>query len=274
MKSIFMGIALAMLAGCATHIPVNRETGSLNFDYTTKTPAGKQNGKPIAIVSPQFVSVESRESQSAQTTIDMILSNSSSSMYQAQLVYQATYRERLADAMMSTIQEIFSKRGFTTKGPYATFDDIPFGEKKTIYLAAMPSLKIYFDQKRQTSSCKGMVCTDQGVFTVTGELIYKMVEPMTGQALVTKRINLSDFSITKNYTRDFQNRTQSEGVLGAAMDKALNPEFLRDNTDRVMSEALSEFFQKSMAKIDTFISGEELLSFEQDVAQLKGLKRF
>jgi hypothetical protein len=37
---------------------------------------------------------------------------------------------------------------------------------------------------------------------------------------------------------------------------------------------LNEFFKKAMAKIDAFVTTEELMSFNSDVENLKGLKRF
>lgn len=258
--------ALAVIAtGCATHIPVAKEVGTLNLNYQPSE-SSPLVGKSVGIVSPQFVAAEGGEDKS--------FGFQQNSIFIPQQVYQTSYKSRLADSMMNAIQEIISRKGFTIKGPYATFDDISFGDKKTIYLAAVPSLKIYFDAKRENVSCKGMVCVDKGSFTVTGEFIYKMVEPMTGQAVMTKRINLSDFAITKTYVREFQTRTQSEGLIGAALDKALNPDQLRDNTDKAMTEAVNEFFAKAMKKIDGFVSTEELMSFDEDIKQLKGLKRF
>lgn len=278
-NTVAVCVTAAALSGCATHIPVNREVGNLDFSYQASAKT-KATGKSVAIVSPQFVAAEAAAQVSTQPdsrnalALLMAAQTGLRQTYTPQAVYQATYQQRLGDAMMGAIQEIISKKGFNTKGPYASFDDIPFGDKKTIYLAAVPSLKVYFDAKSQQFSCSGMVCTDQGVFTVTGELIYKMVEPMTGQAVVTKRINLSDFAISKSYLREFQGRTASDGLVGMAIDRAMKPEQLRDNTDRVMTEALNEFFKKAMTKVDSFVSTEELMSFEGDIAQLKGMKRF
>lgn len=274
-KALMVGGLCLAIAGCATHIPVNREVGALDFNYEPAS-TNKPVGKPVAIVSPQFVAAENNAPTRAENPllIAQLRAMQGGSQFQPQMVYQSAYKTRISDSMMASIQEILSKKGFTTKGPYATFDDIPFGDKKTIYLVAMPSLKIYFDQKPEQLSCRGMVCTDRGVFNVSGELVYKMIEPLTGQALMTKRVNLSDFGITKSYIREFQNRTHSDGLVGTAIDKAMNPEQLRDNTDRVMAEALNEFFKKSMAKVDMFVSTEELLSFQSDIDQLKGLKRF
>lgn len=273
-KTLMVGGLCLAIAGCATHIPVNREVGALDFNYEP-TSTNKPVGKPVAIVSPQFVAAENNTpTRTGNPLLSQVLAMQGSSQFQPQTVYQSSYKPRISDSMMASIQEILSKKGFTTKGPYATFDDIPFGDKKTIYLVAVPSLKIYFDQKPEQLTCRGMVCTDRGVFNVSGELVYKMIEPLTGQALMTKRINLSDFGIVKSYHREFQNRTHSDGLVGVALDKAMNPEQLRDNTDRVMAEALNEFFKKSMAKVDAFVSTEELLSFQSDIDQLKGLKRF
>ena len=264
-------VAAFVVAGCATQIPTQRDTGSLKLSYETQK-AGVQTGKTVAIVSPHFLAAETGSVNHA--TAQIFLQRSQNQPYVPQAAYELNYKKRLGDAMMNTIQDMVSSKGFKTKGPFASFDDIPFGDKKDIYLVAMPSIKIYFDQKRNSQACKGMVCTDNGQFTIGGELIYKMVEPLTGQSLMTKRVNLNEFSITRDYVKEYQVRDQSDGLLGMVLDKAANPESLQDNTDRAMTEALNEFFTKSMSKIDTLVSREELVSFEKDVSQLKGLKRF
>ena len=271
-------IALASLAACAP-IPIKKEVGSLNFDYTAAG-TSKPTGKVVAIVSPQFVASERGNVQAnpqPQPTLpfgNLQPQLQSHPQFKAQVLYEMEYKGRFSTAIMTSTQEIISNKGFTTKGPYTSFDDIPYGDKKDIYLAAVPFLTVYFEQNGPTFSCKGMVCTDQGEFIVTGEMVYKMIEPLTGQALMTRRINLSDFAISKNYIREIENPYPSGSLIGVMIDKATKPESLRDNTDQVMAQALNEFFKKTMAKIDTFISTEELMSFNNDIEKLKDLKRF
>ena len=269
-------IALASLAACAP-IPIKKDIGSLNFDYMA-TGASKPTGKVVAIVSPQFAAPERAQATPSKPTLPFGALQTGSlpqPQFNAQDFYEKEYKGRFSTAIMNSTQEIISKKGFTTKGPYAAFEDIPYGDKKDIYLAAVPFLTVYFEQKDTTQyHCKGLVCTDQGEFIVTGEMIYKMIEPLTGQALMARRINLSDFAISKSYIKETESPYPSSSLIGGIIDKATKPEYLRDNTDQMMTQALNEFFKKTMAKIDTFISTEELMSFNNDIEKLKDLKRF
>lgn len=278
-------IALALtvvMSGCATQVPVKRDTGSLNLHYKVAG-AAPRTDKTIAIVSPQVTSISGDRPTSSAAPANTLLAAlmaqqgvGNAGSFSGQMTFEKSYKNRLNESMYSSLQEIVSSKGFPTKGPFATFDDIPFSDKKSIYLVAVPSLRIFVDQKSENRECKnsGMACTDEGTISITGELLYKMVEPLTNQAMMTKRVNLSDFGIQKRYFHQYQLRTRSDGLVGTLFDKALAPTELRDNTDLVMTDAMNEFFQMAMAKIDTFVSQEELLSYEADVAQLKGLKRY
>lgn len=280
LKVTAIGLMLSMM-GCTTLvIPVNSATGNLNLNYRPGT-ASHTTGKAIAIVSPEFAGTDapaaSQPTPSLMTVFGtMVNMPVAQSRFQPQIAYQNTYRPRLKDSMVSGIQEIISNKGFGIKGPYATFDDMSYGDKKDTYLAAVPTLKIYFDAKPQQVACVGQaaICTDQGTFTVTGELVYRMIEPLTGQAIMTKRVNLSDFNITRSYFRQYQWRTNMGDFLSYLFAKLSAPASLSDNTDAVMTDAINEFYRKAMTKIDTMVSTGEILSYEGDVRQLKELKRF
>lgn len=41
-----------------------------------------------------------------------------------------------------------------------------------------------------------------------------------------------------------------------------------------LADVINEFFMLAMGKLDQFISREEILSYYNDVDQLKGLKRY
>lgn len=275
---------IVLLGGCATHVPVKRETGALNLQYQV-APTTQKTDKTIAIVSPLVAGLEAAATNDRGSAVPSNpflaammaqAGGRATGQFSGQSQFERNYRTRLADAIFSSLQEIAASKGFRTKGPFPSFDDIPFGDKKTLYLVGVPSLRVFIDQKSERSECKnnGMACIDEGTIAITGELVFKMIEPLTNQAMMTKRINLSDFGIQKRYVHEFQSRTHSGDLVGTLLDKATAPAELRDNTDRVMTEAMNEFFQKAMGKIDTLMSQEELLAFEQDVLQLKGLKRF
>jgi len=48
------------------------------------------------------------------------------------------------------------------------------------------------------------------------------------------------------------------------------PDKLLDDTDKVLVDAINDFFAKAMAKLNQFIYREEIISFAGDVNELKG----
>jgi neuraminyllactose-binding hemagglutinin len=277
-------LIVTLFGGCATHIPVQRENANLNLNYQSSI-QDALTGKVIAIVSPEFVrdnevaSMKQAGQPGMMPNPYLMSLMAGAQTFQkpyANATFQREYQSRLRSAMQGSIEELLSKRGFNTKGPFSTLDDITYGDKKGMYLLSVPKITLFFDEKITRQDCKnrGLVCTVEGDFTITGELLYRLIEPLTGQALLTKRIDLSSLNISKTYHKEFQARNNSNGLDGALIDKAVAPDSLHDNSDRVLVEATNEFFQKAMAKIDSLLSREEMLSFEKDIEQLKSSKRF
>jgi neuraminyllactose-binding hemagglutinin len=90
----------------------------------------------------------------------------------------------------------------------------------------------------------------------------KIVEPVTNQALINRRINLSDFTLSKPYIyeRETQQSAQT-GMVGSMMNQLGKPDSLTDNTDKVTADLLNEFYAKSVENIVQYLSREELLDF-------------
>lgn len=282
LRLIFAGIFIVSVAGCATSIPVQKEAVNLNLEYTSSSPKGEATGKVFALISPDFGSNSDASSTKPNGKVansliaSLIAGQQQFAGTYANAALQSKYQARLRLAMQNSLEELVSKRGFNVKGPFGTFDDMSYGEKKAAYLAVVPKLTLYFDEQITNQDCsnRGLNCFAEGNFSLAGELLLRVVEPLTGQAVLTKRIDLNSFNIAKKYRREFQARTQSNGLDGALIDKMFAPKELHDNSERAVVEAVNEFYQLAMGKIDNLLSREELLSFEADVDQLKGSKRF
>lgn len=278
-RFIVLGCATLLLAACAP-VQVKKELGQVNFVYDPG-PEAKKTGKSIAIVSPVFAGVQD-DPRLAVLTARAGTENT----YNVSFIrmFDTGYKNRVAQAMRDTTLEIFTRRGFTTMGPYATFDDMTYTDKKAAYLASVPTLNFVIDEKRTKEGCVGALCTVEGVIQITGDMNYKMVEPLTGQAVVNRRINLSDFQISKNYIKQFTPQAGA-GSLGAVMVQGLSNAVSNaqagssgmqpvDDSDKVLAEALNEFYSKAMTRIDSFISQEELMALRKEVDTLKATKRY
>ncbi len=282
LKLIISIVFVTLVTGCATSIPVQKETVSLNLEYTTSSQKGGQTGKVFALISPDFgssaegVNPKGNGKVASSLVASLIAGQQQFAGPYANAALQSKYQARLRLAMQSGLEDLVSKRGFNVKGPFSTLDDMSYGEKKASYLAVVPKLSLYFDEQITNQDCsnRGLSCFAEGNFSVAGELLLRVIEPLTGQSVITKRIDLTSFNIAKKYRREFQARTQSNGLDGALIDKMFAPKELHDNSEKAIVEAVNEFYQLAMGKIDNLLSREELLSFEADVDQLKGSKRF
>jgi len=281
---VFTGLATLsilslLISGCSTVIPVKKEVGHLNLQSKHFQQQAKTD-KVIAIISPVFASRD--ESAKVQNTRGM-------TPYQAMLLsrqgkitgnvnfrqnFSNNYAEQLSRAFESSISEMLAAKGFKLQGPFSNFDDVTYRDKKKIYLAFVPKVDFQIEKKVLKSGSERLYYHQEGVIQIGGSLIITMVEPMTGETFVKKRINLSDFNIQEPYVKDTQYRKGGGLSIGTALDKASAPDSLQDTTDVALTKAINEFYAKAINKVNLYLDREEILSYEKDILKLKGLKRF
>jgi neuraminyllactose-binding hemagglutinin len=274
-----LGLVGAVMAigfsGCGVKIPVNKEVGQLNLKYQVKNQKARVN-KKIAIVAPQFSDIKIKAVREIRNPLTGQLMRSTNRNINFNQLFLMGYRERVAKSMNAGFEDLILKKGFNIGGKYSTFDDMTYPDRKTTYMALIPNLDINIDKKSTEKKRHRLYYSEKGEIQITGELIVKMIEPLSKQMFITKRINLSDFNIRKPYIYQVQTTESNAAGYGlgsmvsATMDKASAPESLIDTTDKALTEALNEFYQKAMQKIEKYISQEEILALEKDVNGAKG----
>lgn len=270
-KMLVAASFLTVLAGCSTM--TNKEVGQIDFNYEVPTQE-KNTGKLIAVVSTDFKETQaSAPAATANPFLAMAMANAANSSVNVNFNanFNQSYKNELLASLQNTFNEIISKKGFRTS-EYSTFDDMTYTDKKNTYLASVPKLSLVIAQKVTKQECKHGYCTDQGVIQVTGELNVSFIEPLTQQVFINKRINLSDFNISKEYIRQVDSPV-NQGFM-ALLNQLFKPKTYQDNTDKVLTEALNEFYKKAAEKIAAYVSREEFLSLESDINSLKDIKRF
>ena len=260
-------VAIGM-SGCTpppAQAQAKQDVGTLSFKYEFKNKKARVN-KKIAIVAPKFSDITATKTEGANFNKLLI-----------------DYMGRLSKAMSSGFEELILTKGFTIGGKHKTFDDMTYPERKSTYMSLVPTIEITID-KKVTSQDKHMsYYTEKGIMQVSGELIVKMIEPLSKQMFISKRIDLSDLDIKKEYTYESKLASKSSassgggligsligGALKGALNSATTPNQMSNNMDKVLTEALNEFYTKAMGKIDKYISQEEILALEKDVNSAKG----
>ncbi|GHS84756.1 hypothetical protein FACS1894103_5700 [Campylobacterota bacterium] len=195
--------------------------------------------------------------------------------YTANTAFGNQYKNDLVNAFGQAFLHIVNQKGFATTGPFTTFDDMTYPEKKDAYLAVVPSLNINFsDSGIGESKNSGLYYSKKGTLTLSGDFYIKVIEPLTNQAFINRRINLSDLKITRSYTYEVQTKTQGSDSADTMLMKMNAPAKLTNDTSKVMQEMLNEFYSQAVEKISAYLSREELLSLQTEIAKIKDLKRF
>jgi len=260
-----------ILTGCAYTAQVKTEPPKLKFDYHTQVNA-PQNGKTIAITSFQFLTNNTSQAEQSDSGLFSFKLGSRALQFSAVTSYHENYQAQLHAAMQSALAEMISKRGFTATGPFKSSDEIPYTDKKHIYLIILPRLNLNITQHSTKKSCMQSICTDAGIITLSGNLVIRFIEPLTEQTLLTKQIDISGPGISKHYVHQYPHETHKavrQGLMYS--DRVTNS--LVDDADKQLVDAINEFYQDVMSKMDKIISADELLSHQDNLDNIRGFKR-
>ena len=261
-----------LLSGCATKIPVKNETGHLNLE-SPKIKQEPKTNKVLGIVDPEF-KYKVTNYNKRPTITSLYVSRLGYYSFDPSNYFQKNYETRLKRALETSIQTILLKKGFKLEGPYATFDDITYQDKKKMYLAVIPQVNLDIKKVVNEKKCNDLYCTEKGTIYFGGDVLITLEEPLTKQIFMKKRINLSDANIKEPYIIQYQVRTATGDLVTDVINKAKAPKYLRNNVDKAMADGINKFYKYAVQKLNKYLDREEILSYEEDVKTLKKLKRF
>ena len=277
-KIILVGIsgliASSLLSGCATKVPVKKEIGQLNLESPVIKQEPKTN-KILGIVDPQFnYKTYEQNKQASFNGFGLNINPGAYYTFAPSKYFQKNYESTLKRALETSVQNILLKKGFKLEGPYASFDDITYQDKKKIYLSVIPQINLDIKKIVSQKTCNDLYCTEKGTIYFGGDVIITLEEPLTKQIFMKKRINLSDKSIAEPYIIQYQIRTATGDMVTDLINKASAPKYLVNNVDKAMTDGINKFYSYTINKLNKYLDREELLSYEKDIKQLKQLKRF
>lgn len=274
MKKIAV-LGLAVLLSACSAIPVDQQVGQLDssYDFGVKEP---KNNLQLAIVSPEG-GISRLEQINNKMNKFALLMNSNRTIKNNRVTIHNKYYKEVRSAFEQGLEELITTRGFNYSGPYQTFDDITFGDKKSSYLAIVPLFEMSVSEQ-DVHLDNGMAYTEEtGVISVDGSVVVKMIEPLTKQTIMQKRIDLSKLDIKEPYIIQ-QEKSVSGDLIGKAFDAAVKqaakPEKLTVTYDKAYATAMQKFYDSSMQQLAKYLTAEELLYYRHDITELKGKKRF
>ncbi|PMG40890.1 HpaA family protein [Shewanella sp. 10N.286.52.B9] len=272
MKKTITLVAALTLAACSA-IPVKNESGVVdtNFDFGAQQASVD---KKIAIVKPggAFTAYEQRDT--TQNPYGQANTSRSSDFVNI----RGQYNEKVRSAFQNGVETLITRKGFTYSGPYETFDEITYGDKKNSYLAIVPQFDIKVGKANVNTKSFSSYAQETGTIRIDGSFIIKFIEPLTGQVMSQKRVDLTKLNISEEYITQWETKAGGSGIIGGAiggaMKHASKPDVLVNNVGKAYADAMTKFYQGSMVQLKKYVSAEEIQSFEADIRELKAIKRY
>ncbi|BAJ00021.1 HpaA family protein [Shewanella violacea] len=273
-QSLALLISISLCACSA--IPVKKESGRVdtNFDFGAQSASVD---KKIAIVKPTGVFTVYQQMVSNQNSM-LVNLGVRQERKDSFVQVRDHYNQEVRKAFQNGVEILITRKGFTYTGPYETFDEITYGDKKNSYLAIVPKFDIKVgkaDVKRKSFSSYAQ---EKGFIKIDGSFVLKFIEPLTGQVMAQKRVDLSSLNIAEPYITQWETKASGggliSGAIGGAIKHASKPDVLVDNVEKAYANAMTKFYQGSMKQLVKYVSTEEINSFEADVKELKGIKRY
>ncbi|NNV53884.1 hypothetical protein [Limnovirga soli] len=245
MKRILILLVIT-LGGCsASHqVPQSKETFSFDYSPKESAPSGSVN-MLLCQVQPYYVTS---------------FQSSNNELFK-------TFKEALG----SDIEELIVAKGFNLKGPFSSFDDMIFDDKKRSDIVIQIEINPQFSAAEGKWKPRLSAWVDGGGWTYTysgkvsliGKINLSGVEPLTNQKIWSKSVaipNIENIIIqtSKRYDHMLQDYEmyQDPGVYNA------------------VGRALSLQYAGIMNKIAAQINAEEFLSMKPQVKELKALKGY
>ncbi len=249
MKEFLMLLSSLMLVGCAGAPPANPMPAELyvaEFDYTADTQAAP-----------------------GSSGVTFTVSNGTYKTNRKDMLW-FTYPQfgELEDGIKSDLSEILIAKGFSVRGPFASYDLIPYSDKKSIDMLLVPQTELRIEIKDQKSECENIWAAPPvdiltGNVEVSGNVTVELREIATRELMWVKRVPFEQFEFSYR-VRNCPWYNQKHGIV---FD--LKPIIINDVAKGVESQ-----YSKIMATIAGLVDAEEMNIIKkqcQEVRKAKGL---
>ncbi|SRR5258706_2706120 len=246
MKKVFpIILSLLIVTGCSTtkHVPVSKET--FTFDYTpNQTNKPGSVGMVLAFIKPYYA---------------VKFTSGGTELF-----------KRFKDAIGNDLEELIIAKGFTLKGPYTAFDEMVFGDKKTIDMAIRIEIEPEFTSvEGNWQKHISLLGTTYDTYTYSGRasLVGKInitgVEPLTNERILTKSVSIPNIENVQIETSGKYNRTLQRNEI-----------FQDAGVYNAIGRALSQQYTGILDKISAHFDPDELKSYKDQIKELKAKKGY
>ena len=261
--SCILAILGFVIVACMTYQPMPSSPATYKFSgYTipeTKSPASVRF--TVAIVEPAY------KEPVSQTYSRVVKSFSSS--------------------IGTGLDQILVAKGMTTKGPYASLDELPYPDKKNSNLTLTETV---FIQTVEQASGKGtprfgqpntyytnsqgrnVLCeVTSGKLTAEVWLTFELREPLSAEKMWIKRLDLG--TMERSYQVGVEKYQYQDPSNPWVQQWRLGEEQFNTKPD-ALAGILNEVYPKIMNSAWIYLNTEELLKLNEKVTEIRQLKRY
>ena len=266
---------LFLLVVTSCYPAIERDTGTLNLSYKVYDEDVSPLDFKITVIRPEIIKEQGteptgqpRRSYLASIITPLIEEEVGHDYFNNK--FHNNYERIVRMAFGNAINEYLTSQGFEAVGPYDSQDDMVYRDKKESYLVLTPKLDLIISRVKNDRVCEfwTKICKEEGTIQIGGEFRFDFLEPLTQEKILSKRVNLYNLYIQKDYKKEYRKKS------GIFSNMFASGRTLMDSTDKALTDALNAFYSKSMPKIANFMTKEEILSYQEEISTLKKEKKY
>lgn len=163
--------------------------------------------------------------------------------------------ENLDKAINDDLSELLIAKGFSVRGPFDSYDLIPFSDKKSIDLYLVPTMELFimFKPEKTSEHCTGNI-------EIKGKITLELREIITRELMWAKSIPFTNFEFP--YSIHIPHYVQ-----GQSYD--LKPFIMND-----VAKGIEQQYPKFMDTVSRLIDPEEMRIIKKQAEELKSKKGY
>ncbi len=223
--------------------------------------------KPATPVSYAFAfNIPKAAAQPLPVTVALVRPSFADPAAFAQSPHAREAGSAFVSSMKADLEKMLVAKGFKVTGPYDSIDVMTFPEKKTADLTLTPIVDVRAAEQITNKTGTGSVFFPyqaDGVYVVSGWVSLVMLEPLTGEKIWIKRIEVSP--VQQSFLWKYQLVQSGYQV---------STHTIEDTRAHSVAAALSKIYPKVMQTTWDYFHPDEVLLMKKQAEEARRLKRY
>jgi hypothetical protein len=180
----------------------------------------------------------------------------------------------LSASMGTDLDKILISKGITTTGPFPSLDEITYSDKKDAALTLAPQVFITVEIKDSPFQQVGNRFDETFSMNVTGWITFFMQEPLSGEKMWIKKLEIEPVVVQGDFSRDAAPQTVN-GLFGPMVTGyTAGQNVLYDGRPDALADALKQIYPVVMSQFEKYIDTDELIQLKAKGNEIRASKVF